>query len=99
MQWRLRIVMVINFSILSSACVLNPRKEFHYSYERVLIGKSYSETVGRWRDSKELVRSTSTGGTVVRVPAGKHCNLFYEVEEDKIIRAWDDAGSGCWKAN
>ena len=99
MQRHLRIVAVINLVILPSACVLNLSEEFRYSYERVLIGKSYSETVGTWKDAKESVRATSTGGKIIRVLVDKQCNLFYEVENDKIIRAWDDAGKDCWKVN
>ena len=92
------------------SCTISPRKEFIYSYETVLVGNSYTKTVGNWPDSKEVVSSTPMGtkevvsstpmGTkVVKVKTSKLCNLFYEVENDIITRAWDDGGKDCWKVN
>lgn len=99
MQRCLSTVITVSTSALFSACVLSPSNEFRYSYEQLLIGKPYSGTVGSWKDVKEEVSATATGGRIIRVPIGKDCTLFYEVENDEILRAWDDGGRGCWKAN
>jgi hypothetical protein len=81
------------------SCVISPHKEFVYSYETILVGHSYTDTVAKWPESKDVVSSTSTGSKVVEVNVKDHCKVFYEVDNDKITRAWDDGGEGCWKVN
>ena len=92
-------VMATGSALVLASCVISPRREFKYSYEKILVGHSYADTVEKWPGSKVLVSSTSTGTKVVKVYAGQQCNLFYEVDNDKITRAWDDDGKDCWKAN
>lgn len=87
------------FVALTAGCVLNPRWEFQHTYERELIGWPYSSTVQKWVERKEVVERTPSGSLVIQVYEGETCNLFYEVKDDFIIRAWDDGGKGCWKVN
>ena len=90
---------VVGSLVLLVSCVISPRNEFVYSYETMLVGKSYAETVEKWPGSKEIVSSASTPTKVIKVNVAERCNLYYTVDNDKITRASDDQGKDCWKVN
>jgi len=87
--------LVLGAAVTVSSCVLFPHDEFKSQHERELIGSSYAATVGARAEFQEVVSTSPTGTKVIKVRSGRQCNIFYEVDNDKIIRAWDDEGKGC----
>lgn len=91
-------------TVLLTACVLSPTREFERQYEEWAIGKSFSRTIAKKDDRPERIRVLSSGSEVYRRklafyrrPEGQ-CVVYYEVRDDIIVRAWHE-GRDCWIAN
>ena len=82
------------FTILTCGCVLRPHVEFQNQYEKEVLGKSYTSTIEPLSVPKRLQSTTETGTSIVEVTVNSRCTVFYEIDHDIIVKAWDE-GSRC----